>query len=171
MRQIGVAIILKSDNNKNITTMKSIIKFLCCVLIGAYSVSCQFSNNKRDNSPHIFQKVIDITCDSCVLFIRPTTEQIEQMKSNYQDEEYFYAMTDDMSFYTVTAIEYLEDKSITVFYLDTIKTVLFNGKDLFDFSQLAWDFVLYKKNEAPKIVPAIDLIYEFEKYFNLHAEP
>jgi hypothetical protein len=115
-------------------------------------------------------KYIDIACDSCVLFIRPTIEQIEQLKSTYQDEEQFYIMADDASFYTANAIEYLESKNIDIFYLDSIKNVCFNKKDTFDFSNLAWDFVLYKKNKTPQIVKAIDLKYEFEYYYEPENE-
>ena len=150
--------------------MKSIKKNLLYPLIFICGVGCQLSSNSNStkNSLLSVPQMIDIACDSGVLFIRPTVEQIEQIKSNYQDEEHFYIMADDASFYTVNAIEYLENKNIDIFYLDSIKKVCFNKKDTFDFSNLAWDFVLYKKNKIPKIVPAIDLKYEFKNYFNIN---
>jgi hypothetical protein len=149
--------------------IKTINSFLLFGLICIYCVSCQSTNKKKDTNNDILpvaQKILDITCDSGVLYIRPTVEQIEQMKSNYSNEEDFYVMADDANFYSVNAIEYLQNKNVDIFYLDSIKTVCFNRKDTLDFSNLAWDFVLYKKNEEYKIVNAIDLKYEFEKYFD-----
>ena len=171
---------MKNHKLKNFTmkTGKLIIIYLICVFSG----SCQLSNNNSDaksvsqeiidticdysNEKLISQTTIDITCNFCVLFIRPTIEQIEQIKSNYQNEEDFYIMADDANFYTADAIEYLQNKNIDIFYLDSIKIVCFNEKNTVDFSDLAWDFVLYKKNTSPKVVKAIDLKYEFENYFN-----
>lgn len=135
-------------------------------MVGLNTVSC--SNCPSNSEPKsISQQVIDITCDSCVLFIRPSLEQIEQLISKYENEEDFYIMADDANFYTANAIEYLEDKNIDIFYLDSIKMVRFNQENILDFSHLAWDFVLYKKNTPKKIVKAIDFKYEFEHYFNV----
>ncbi|MDR2917522.1 MAG: hypothetical protein LBV74_22240 [Tannerella sp.] len=94
-------------------------------------------------------------------------EQIEKIKSNYQNTDDFYVMADDANYHTTSSIEYLESKNIDIFYLDSIKNVCFHEKDTFDFSDLAWDFVLYKKNKTPAIVKAIDLKNEFENYFNI----
>ena len=154
--------------NENKYTMKKTATILIAFVFIAGG--CNQATSKEEKQAEIgllsTPRTIDIACDSCALFIRPTVEQIEQIKSTYQDEEHFYIMADDASFYTANAIEYLESKNVDIFYLDSIKNVCFNKKDTFDFSNLAWDFVLYKKNKTPKTVPAIDLKYEFKRYFN-----
>ena len=150
--------------------MRIINFFLLYVLTYTCCISCQSPSRNKDtnNLLQTSQKVIDITCDACVLYIRPTEGQIDLIKANYQSDEHFYTMIDDASFYSINAIEYLQNKNINIFYLDTIKTVCFNKKDTLDFSNLAWDFVLYKKNKMPQIVKAIDLVYEFELYFDIN---
>ena len=150
--------------------MRNIKKISIYTLIYICCVSCQFSKstNRLNNNLLSDQKKIDIDCDSCVLRVMPTLKQIEQIKSTYQKERDFYIMADDANFYSATANEYLKSRNIDIFNLDSIKKVCFNKKDTFDFSNLAWDFVLYKKGKAPQIVEAINFEYEFNNYFGIN---
>ena len=139
--------------------MKTRIKFTFLSLSVILIVTNLFAQNTG------IPPAIDIQCDSCVLFVWPTLKQIDRIKASYPNEEDFYTMADDANNYAVSAFEYLADKNVNVIYLDSIKRVCFNRGDTLDFTEVAWDFVLYDKNKSPKTVPAIDLTWEFENYF------
>lgn len=143
--------------------MKTMIRKILFILITLLCV-CPLFAKSTANPPSI-----SIQCDSCVLFVHPSAEQIERMKSSYENEEDFYIMADDANYYAATAFEYLDSKGVKVILLDTVRQVLFNESELCDYRDLSWDFVLYKKDSSPLIVPAIDLSYEFERYFGRAA--
>lgn len=110
--------------------------------------------------------------ESSVLIVNPTDEQIEEMKKEYGEED-FYTIADDASFYQADAISLIDsvgvkrvnaDKPFALFVGESMPlTVNIRKKDA-----PGWMLILFNKNKTPEIVPAIDVNREMlETYFDL----
>lgn len=141
---------------------------LFAIIVLFSTISCiSKGNNKPENNECGFEiknKTVFISVDSCVIFITPTEKDIQEVKSRYEEQD-FYTLMDDLSFYEYQAKVYLDDKEIAIYRLDSLKKVSFNNEKIFDLNDNAWDLILYRKGSDPLIVKPIDIKYEFENYF------
>ena len=106
----------------------------------------------------------------CAFLVYPTEEQIEQIKKD-EGEENFYTIADDYNWYQSLAIEVLDSAGIRQEDA-TRRYVTFKGDqkswtlDLRKANLPAWNMVLFKTNKEPIVVPAIDLTKEsVREYF------
>lgn len=145
----------------------------------AYSDESESSDSGAFASPD-FRKLLvssapadDVTLisDKAGIFIGPDSIQIEQMKSELGEED-FYTVADDNNYYESEARDFLEQKNIKVVYPKTqyLKFKTATGKEYtFDTKSKAsrgWLTVLFNpKKESPIIVSLADIDLEFESYF------
>ncbi|HEY3429196.1 MAG TPA: hypothetical protein VGK39_00885 [Cyclobacteriaceae bacterium] len=148
------------------------------VKVAADTTSAQSSNeNPFALETYLFQgKVngndVQTISETSVLVVNPTDEQIEAMKKEYGEED-FYTIADDASFYQAEAISLIDSlgikkvAAVKPFALlvgeAAPKTISLRRK-----GAPGWMIILFNKNKAPEIVPAIDVNRDkLKEYFDL----
>jgi hypothetical protein len=108
----------------------------------------------------------------CAVLIYPTEEQIETMKNEYGEDD-FYTIADDSQYYQAAAIEKLDSAGIVQVVSNTKRFLTFNDMsrdwtlDVRRKGFPAWNIVFFKKTKAPKVVFAIDVTNDsIQAYFN-----
>jgi hypothetical protein len=118
------------------------------------------------------KKVYDLIDFECAILIYPTSEQIDEMKKN-EGEEDFYIGADDSNWYQTMAIEKID--------LVGIKTITVRGRylrlrghnktwdlDIRKKNLPAWNLIFFKPTKEPKIISTIDLtVDETKNYFEI----
>jgi hypothetical protein len=139
----------------------------------ADSVVVDFSNveNYLYTGP-VDASAIDILDEDCALLVYPTESQIEDMKKEYGDDD-FYTIADDSQFYQASAIEKLDSAGIRQVVSNVKNFVRFKGADrewTLDVRKKGfpeWHIIFFKKDKAPKIVYGVDVRTDSIKaYFN-----
>jgi len=111
----------------------------------------------------------------CAFIIYPTDEQMEEMKREYGEED-FFTIVDDGSYYHGTAISLLDSLQITtvsatkpfVKFIGTDKTWTLN---LTRKGLPAWNLIFFKRNREPEIIGTADLTAdEINNYFKVDGE-
>jgi hypothetical protein len=105
---------------------------------------------------------------NCALIISPDEAQIEKLKAE-MGEENFYVVADDNMWYQYEAGEYLEKKNVKVIHPDKryLKFITGNKKEYyFDTRAIAgWTNVLFRPDSLPKLISSIGIEKECEQYF------
>jgi hypothetical protein len=137
------------------------------------SVVVDFSNveNYLYTGP-VDASAIDILDEDCALLVYPTESQIEDMKKEYGDDD-FYTIADDSQFYQASAIEKLDSAGIRQVVSNVKNYVRFKGAnrewtlDVRKKGFPEWNIIFFKKDKAPKIVYGVDVRTDSIKaYFN-----
>jgi hypothetical protein len=100
----------------------------------------------------------------CGVFIYPTHQQIEEMKKE-QGEDNFYVLADDSNFYQAQAIQILDSIGIKTVgterqFLKFVGTESSWTLDIRKKNVPAWNLILFKKDKAPQPSPTIKLTLE-----------
>ncbi|MBX2901716.1 MAG: hypothetical protein KF775_18850 [Cyclobacteriaceae bacterium] len=97
----------------------------------------------------------------CVILIYPSDKQIDEMKKEYGEED-FYIIADDNIFYQGTAIGIID--SVGIKHVTVTKQFLrLNGKsktwelDIRKKNLPAWNILFFKTTKEPTIISSIDL--------------
>jgi hypothetical protein len=110
--------------------------------------------------------------ESLVLIVNPTDEQIEEMKKEYGEED-FYTVADDASFYQAGAISLIDSVGVKRLNAEKSFALLVGESSPWTINirkkgAPGWMLILFNKNKTPEIVPAIDVNREMLKnYFDL----
>lgn len=106
----------------------------------------------------------------CAILIYPTHEQIDEMKKE-EGEEDFYIGADDSNWYQAQAIQLMDSvgiKQITA----TGQFLRLNGKqqtwdlDIRKKNLPAWNLIFFNTTKEPKIISTVDVTFvEIKKYF------
>ncbi len=151
--------------------------------------STSFSQKDSTKAPSNYQKLtfddyietktvsageVQEISESCALIISPTDDQIEQMKKEYGEDD-FYTVADDATFYQGTARKIID--SLGVKTIDANKSLVkFNGSQQKSWTLTIrrkyapeWNIILFHKEKQPEIVTPIDATGEkVKKYFGLN---
>lgn len=124
--------------------------------------------NYLTGEQHDTSKVQVINFD-CAVLIYPTHEQVEEMKKN-EGEDDFYTIADDANFYQTRAIELFDSAGVKT--AGTQKQfVKFVGDestwtlDVRKKNLPAWNVILFNKKKGPQPTATISLTYELVKKF------
>lgn len=115
--------------------------------------------------------LVEIIDQDCALIIYPTDQQIEDMKKEYGEDD-FYTIADDSQYYQAMAIEKLDSAGIKKEgtekrYVKFTGTGFSRTLDIRRKGAPAWNIILFKIDKAPKVVTGIDLTVDSVKtYFN-----
>lgn len=110
--------------------------------------------------------------ETSVLVVNPTDEQIEEMKEEYGEED-FYTIADDASFYQAGALSLIDSLGIKKVNAEKPFALLIGEAapvtvNLRRKGAPGWMIILFNKKKTPKIVPAIDVNREMlNEYFDL----
>lgn len=110
--------------------------------------------------------------ESSVLIVNPTEEQIEEMKKEYGEED-FYTVADDANFYQANAISLMDSLGVKSVNAEKPFALLIGESSPWTINlrkkgAAAWMIILFNKNKTPEIVPAIDVNREMlTSYFDL----
>ena len=110
--------------------------------------------------------------ETSVLIVNPTEEQIEEMKKEYGEED-FYTVADDASFYQANAISLIDSVGVKSVNAEKPFALLVGDSkpwtiNLRKKGAPGWMLSFFHTSKTPEIVPAIDVNREMLKsYFNL----
>lgn len=114
---------------------------------------------------------VDVIDKDCALIVYPTDQQIEDMKKEYGEDD-FYTLADDAMFYQSSASENLDSVGIQSLAMKK-RYIRFKGAnrswdlDIRKKGAPEWNIILFKRDKAPKVVTGIDLTVDSVKtYFN-----
>lgn len=150
-----------------------LIKFLIFSLFITFFINCKENkNNTRINnieitSPDIADGIFNIDVDSAVIFLNPSDLEIEEIKKQ-KGEDDFFTIADDENNYVANIREILKKQKINT--LSTNKKIIQFKSDntVFDKQQVEnkWSILVYKKNKPLRIISSIDLYIELNEFIN-----
>jgi hypothetical protein len=111
----------------------------------------------------------NIVTEPCAVYIRPTSERIEQLKKEYGEED-FYVVADDNNWYDYQSSELLDSLNIKAVYFES-GIIKFQGTSnswILNMNQPeapAWNFILFNPNKTPVIASTVDLTIDQLKEF------
>lgn len=119
----------------------------------------------------IENKQFEIIDSDCAILIYPTSEQIDEMKKE-EGEEDFYIAADDSNWYQAQAIDMLDSVGIRKTTAEG-RFLSLKGKettwnlDIRKKHLPAWNLIFFKTDKEPKIVSTVDLtVEEVKEYFD-----
>lgn len=109
---------------------------------------------------------------SCAIFVSPTAEQIEQMKAEYGEEDY-YVGAEDSNFYAFLASKLLDSLDVKTVKLESGSIKLISkGKgaswtlDTSKKDGYGWNLILFNTSGTPMMTSAVDLTEaDIKQYF------
>jgi hypothetical protein len=105
----------------------------------------------------------------CAILIFPTEEQIERMKKDYNEED-FYVVADDNNWYQAKAIDIIDSLGIKTITAKE-RYVKLKGEnknwtlDIRKDHLPCWNLVFFKRTKAPQIIPTVNLTPEKAREF------
>ena len=113
---------------------------------------------------------LNIIDKECALLLKRKSQDIADMRKEFESEEDFYVAADDMNYYNYMADEYLENKAMRIIYVDTTYSVInFQNKHFINIldktKNIIFSVILYKEGKKPIAVAPIDVSAEYDKYF------
>jgi hypothetical protein len=127
-----------------------------------------------DIQSYITTKVDDSRTETidfdCAILIYPTDEQIEEMKRQMAEED-FYVVADDNNWYQGTAIGLIDSLNIKKFTARERYLILKgNNKrrtlDIRKDNSVSWNLIFFKRTKEPKVISTVDLtIEQVKEYF------
>jgi hypothetical protein len=105
----------------------------------------------------------------CAILIFPTEEQIERMKKDYNEED-FYVVADDNNWYQAKAIDIIDSLGIKTITAKEryIKLKGENKNWTLDIRKdhlPCWNLVFFNRTKAPQIIPTVNLTPEKVREF------
>lgn len=136
-----------------------------------FDYNAQFKLDNYLTTDSFDEKTNDIIDFDCAILIYPTSEQIDEMKN--EGEEDFYIGADDSNWYQAMAIEKIDSVGI--------KTITASGRylrlrgqnrtwdlDIRKKNLPAWNLIFFKPTKEPKIILTVDLtVDETKNYFEI----
>lgn len=119
----------------------------------------------------IEDKNFEIIDFDCAILIYPTNAQIDKMKKEFGEEE-FYTIADDNNWYQGQAIELIDSVGIKKImlkgqFLKLIGRQMNWDLDLRKKNLPSWNLIFFKTDKEPKIVSTMDMtVEEVHDYFN-----
>ncbi|MGE0587740.1 MAG: hypothetical protein AB7O48_04145 [Cyclobacteriaceae bacterium] len=106
---------------------------------------------------------IDTVDFDCAILIYPTLDQIERMKEE-EGEEDFYIGADDSNWYQAQSIEMIDSVGVTKIganrYLHLVGLNKTWNLDVRKEGLPAWNLIFFKTTKEPEVISAIDLTVE-----------
>ncbi len=141
---------------------------------GEYNYEDQFKLDNYLVYVNIDNNDLQEISESVALLVYPTDVQIEEMKKEYGEED-FYTVADDASYYQGTAIGMIDSLGVNKM---TAKKRFIRFKrqsekstwtlDIRKAGTAEWNIIFFHKDKDPEIISAIDLTYEkIKSYFEL----
>ena len=131
-----------------------------------FNLESYLVNNLTDNST---LEIIDI---DCAILIYPTVDQINEMKEN-EGEEDFYIIADDNNWYQAMAIQMVDSvgvrkKSASGQYLRLKGQNKTWDLDIRKNGFPQWNLIFFKRTKEPQIISTVDLTVEqIREYFEI----
>jgi len=106
----------------------------------------------------------------CAILIYPTDEQIEEMKRQMGEDD-FYIVADDNNWYQGTAIRLIDSLNIKKFTASERYLILkgINKSWTLDIrkdNSVSWNLIFFNRTKAPKVISTVDLnIEQVKEYF------
>lgn len=122
----------------------------------------------RQSFESLKPEIIDI---DCAILIYPTPEQLNEMKKE-SDEQDFYAAADDNNWYQVQAIEMIDSAGVKKTIVSGRFLRLIGKQKTWDLDVRkkylpSWNLIFFKTDKEPKVVSTVDLTFdEVREYFN-----
>lgn len=122
----------------------------------------------------VTEKDLHQISESVALLISPTHEQIEEMKKEYGEED-FYTVADDNSYYQGTAIGMIDSLGVKMIG-DKSRFIRFEGRDgksvwTLDIRKKGappWNLIFFHTDKSPEIISTVDIDSEkIKAYFDL----
>jgi hypothetical protein len=139
-----------------------------------YALSLDEYKKMYDVQSYVTTKVEDSRTETidfnCAIFIYPTDEQIEEMKKQMGEDD-FYIVADDNNWYQGTAIGLIDSLNIKkVTAWERYLTLKGNSNswtlDIRKENLPAWNLIFFNRTKEPKVVSTIDLtIDQVKEYF------
>lgn len=125
-------------------------------------------------TPKVDDSRTEIIDFDCAILIYPTDEQIEEMKKQMGEDD-FYIVADDNNWYQGTAIGLIDSLNIRKFTASERYLVLKgNNKswtlDIRKDNSVPWNLIFFKRTKEPKIISTVDLTIEQVKEYFENAE-
>lgn len=130
-----------------------------------FKLESYLAKNKIDNQNF---EVIDF---DCAILIYPTVEQIDEMKKE-EGEEDFYIGADDSNWYQAKAIDMIDSVGIKKITARRQFLRLKGKQETWDLdirkkNLPTWNLIFFKADREPKIISTVDLtVDEVKRYFN-----
>ena len=105
----------------------------------------------------------------CAILIFPTEEQIEGMKKDYKEED-FYIVADDNNWYQAKAIEIMDSLSVRQITAKE-RYIKLKGEnktwtlDIRRDNLPSWNLVFFKRTKEPQIISVVNLTAETTRDF------
>lgn len=161
-----------TDTSSNLQQVDSLKTEVDSTSTYEFDYYAQFNLDNYLTTDSFDEKTNDIIDFDCAILIYPTSEQIEEMKKN-EGEEDFYVGADDSNWYQAMAIEKIDSVGI--------KTITANGRyirlrgqnrnwdlDIRKKNLPAWNLIFFKPTKEPKIISTVDLTVDKTKnYFEI----
>jgi hypothetical protein len=161
-----------SDTSSNLKHTDSLKTEVDSTTTYEFDYDAQFKLDNYLTTDSFDEKTNDLIDFECAILIYPTSEQIDEMKKN-EGEEDFYIGADDSNWYQAMAIEKIDSVGI--------KTITASGRylrlkgenktwdmDIRKKNLPAWNLIFFKPTKEPKIISTIDLtVDETKNYFEI----
>jgi len=158
-----------SSNLQHADTLKSKVDSIATY---EFDYDAQFKLDNYLTTDSFDEKTNDLIDFDCAILIYPTSEQIDEMKRN-EGEEDFYIGADDSNWYQAMAIEIIDSVGIKKLTASGRYLRLRGQNKTWDLdirkkNLPAWNLIFFKSTKEPKIISTIDLtVDEAKNYFEI----
>lgn len=141
-----------------------IVRIIFCLVPFLY-LSCKKNNTTLQNTNSI-NKASDtliINKENCYISFTWDSNEIETYKTKFKNDDNFYTAMDDVNFYTAEGEECLKKSGLEKITIDKkkYKYIKFRDNNFLKIDTLKFfDKIIALKNEKPKIIKPIDLVFE-----------
>jgi hypothetical protein len=143
-------------------------KVYTALSLDEYKEMYNVQNYVTTNADKLRTEIIDF---DCAILIYPTDEQIEEMRREMSEDD-FYIIADDNNWYQGTAIGLIDSLNIRMITASE-RYVMLKGHrkswtlDIRKENSPAWNLIFFKTTKAPEVVSTVGLtIEQLREYFN-----
>ena len=161
-----------ADTSSNLQHADTLKNKVDSITTFEFDYDAQFKLDNYLTTDSFDEKTNDLIDFDCAILIYPTSEQIDEMKRN-EGEEDFYIGADDSNWYQAMAIEKIDSVGI--------KTITARGRylrlrgknktwdlDIRKKNLPAWNLIFFNPTKEPKIISTVDLtVDETKNYFEI----
>ena len=113
---------------------------------------------------------LNIIDKECALLLKRKSQDIADMKKEFESEEDFYIVADGIVYDNYMVKKYLKNKAMKIISVDTTYSVInFQNKHFINIldntKNILFSVILYKEGKKPIAVAPIDVSAEYDKYF------
>lgn len=144
------------------------MKYIILIIIGGL-LSC---NNQQPKESKIEKDLYPIVSDTIninepyIFWFNITGRKVDDEKLKYQAEDEFYITTDDITYYFNESLTFLNSQSLPIIEITDNVVLNFGNKIYINSSDISYlNFIFYKSDTLPIIVPPIDAKFMYEEYF------